>query len=174
MEIREIWKPIEEYEGLYEVSNLGRVKNKNGVIIKGSTASTGGYHTVVLCKNGQKRGHRVHRLVAKAFVPNPRGVNVVNHIDECKTNNNAENLEWVTQKENVNYRGAKERLSRSMKNYYADHDHHGCKPVRCVETNKVYASAKEASRELGLCRGLISGVLHGWHRTAGGYHWEWA
>lgn len=174
MEIRigEIWKSIEGYEDLYEVSNKGRVRNKSGLILKGSTSATGGYRTVVLCKNGKKRGFGVHRLVAKAFVENPRNANVVNHLDENKTNNNADNLEWVTQKENVNYRGARTRLSASMKRYYQSHTPEGCKPVRCIETGVEYPSAKDACKKLGLCKGLVSGVVNGKHETAGGYHWE--
>ena len=112
----EIWKPIEGYEGLYEVSNTGRVRSfdryvkySNGQIHlhKGKVLSpikdTDGYLQVVLHCNGKCKTIKVHRLVAQAFIPNPDNLPQINHKDEDKLNNCVENLEWCTAKYNINY-----------------------------------------------------------------------
>lgn len=97
----EEWRDIPGYEGLYQVSNLGRVKSlyryKKQLKPKISNA---GYERVNLFKNKQGKWHSVHRLVAMTFVENPMNKPEVNHKDECKINNKASNLEWVTRKEN--------------------------------------------------------------------------
>ena len=112
----EIWKDVEGYEGFYQVSNKGRVKsldrisiNKNGLKchfkerILNPRLNSGGYREVPLCKNGTQHSARVHRLVAKAFIPNPDNLPFINHKDENKENNCVENLEWCTPEYNVNY-----------------------------------------------------------------------
>ena len=102
---KEYWKPVVGYEGLYEVSNLGRVKSlKFGKerILK-PQKDTSGYLCVTLCKNNNQCQFKVHRLVAEAFIPNPNNLPQTNHKDECKTNNIASNLEWCDRKYNVNY-----------------------------------------------------------------------
>ena len=98
----EEWKDIKGYEGLYQVSNLGRVKSKTGRIRK-TTFTNSGYELVVLYNNCKSKGFTIHRLVAEALLPNPENKPQVNHIDEDKTNNAVFNLEWVTAKENVNH-----------------------------------------------------------------------
>ena len=111
----EIWKDIEGFEGLYQVSNLGRVKcvehkcpGRHGLRtvkehlmtqVKGSK----GYLYVSLSNMDRGRTFTVHRLVAKAFIPNPDNLPCVNHKDEDKFNNNVSNLEWCTAKQNINY-----------------------------------------------------------------------
>ena len=107
-----IWKDIEGYEGLYQVSDTGEVRgldrkttgNRNrtikGTVLKKGKTTTG-YWLVVLSKDGKSRTHKVHRLVAKVFINNPQGKPNVNHIDNNPLNNNVENLEWCTQSENV-------------------------------------------------------------------------
>ena len=113
----EIWKDIEGYEGLYQVSNKGRVKSFHsgeGKIIKLGTHPQG-YKLVVLSKRGQTKTCRVHRLVAQAFIPNPENLPVVNHKDENPSNNNVENLEWCTQKHNVNHGTCQERKENAKK-----------------------------------------------------------
>ena len=171
----EIWLPIEGYENLYEVSNLGRVRRlesvvtgKNGVKQKvpGKILKPGavrGYLIVTLCKNGIGRSYYLHRLVSTAFIPNPDNLNCVNHRDENKQNNSAENLEWCTAKENTNYGTRNKRISEKLR-----------KPVLCVELNQIFPSLTEAARQLCLSVENLSRVLAGRSKTAGGYHFEFA
>lgn len=118
--MEEIWKDIPEYEGLYQVSDLGRVRslnyNQTGEIklLKQSTNKKG-YKQISLYKNGKEKKYRVHRLVAIAFLPNPNNYKEVNHKDECKSNNNMNNLEWCTREYNINYGTVRKRISESKK-----------------------------------------------------------
>lgn len=110
----ESWKDIEGYEGFYQVSNKGRVKSlprevldTRGFVrkLKGRILSlcpdSHGYIVVILQKNGDKKSTKVHQLVAKAFIPRSDGKDCVNHIDHCRENNDAMNLEWCTHQENT-------------------------------------------------------------------------
>ena len=99
----EEWKAIPGYEGLYEVSNMGNVRNVRRNTLLRLSKTNNRYVRVSLCKNGIKTGLTVHRLVAEAFIPNPDNLPEVNHKDEDKTNNNVENLEWCDHKYNMNY-----------------------------------------------------------------------
>lgn len=90
-----VWKPVEEYEGLYEVSNRGDIRRIGGGILKPQN-ETHGYSSVSLSKNGKRISKKVHRLVARAFILNPHGYRVTNHLDGNKKNNAASNLEWTT------------------------------------------------------------------------------
>lgn len=120
--MEEIWKDIEGYEGLYQVSNLGQVKTLDKIISSGLHIkekylsffkTKNGYFQVTLRKNGSKRNFYVHRLVASAFIANPNNLSQVGHKDETTINNRADNLEWVTAKENSNMPQHKTRLSVS-------------------------------------------------------------
>ena len=100
----EVWRDVVGYEGLYHVSNFGRVKSlHNGKTIIRKPALSNGYLKVSLCKDGSIRTHKIHTLVARAFIPNPEDKPFVNHIDADKTNNCVENLEWTTQTENMQH-----------------------------------------------------------------------
>ena len=114
----EKFKPVKGYTGIYEISNLGRVKSLSRVIERndGNTRVTedriilpfttkAGYSQIVLCKDGVKKKHYIHRLVALAFIPNDNAIEkiVVNHKDENPINNNVGNLEWCTQRYNMRY-----------------------------------------------------------------------
>lgn len=111
--MQEIWKPVEGYEGLYEVSNTGKVKalerlvennggmqHKHEKILRPSIRKTHHHCIVALCKNGKVTAKFVHRLVAIAFIPNPDNKPVVDHIDTDPMNNRVDNLRWVTTQEN--------------------------------------------------------------------------
>lgn len=99
--MKEIWKEIDGYDGRYAVSTWGRVKSIRGILQPYKNHK--GYLKVGLMKNGKSEKHRVHRLVAKAFIPNPHNLPEVNHIDGNKQNNSISNLEWVTGKENMEH-----------------------------------------------------------------------
>lgn len=94
-----MWKPVEGYEGLYEVSDQGEVRRIGGSLLKPQNESHG-YASVSLSKNGKRVSKKIHRLVANAFVPNPDGCKVINHIDGNKKHNPASNLEWTTSSAN--------------------------------------------------------------------------
>ena len=126
----EEWRDVVGFEGLYQVSNLGRVKgldrlvdtNINNVdkrISKGKLLkpqfNNKGYKRVNLCKNGTFKSVFVHRLVAEAFIPNPNNYPVVNHKDENKQNNCVENLEWCTQKYNMNWNGVMKKVGLKLR-----------------------------------------------------------
>lgn len=113
----EQFKTILGYEGLYEVSNFGNVKSLwygKDKILK-PQADGGGYLFVWLCKDGKQKIHKVHRLVASAFIPNPDNLSQVNHKDEDKTNNRVDNLEWCTQEYNLNYGTRNTRVAEAQR-----------------------------------------------------------
>ena len=103
-EINETWKPVDGYEGIYEVSDQGRIRNskRDGRIMTQSKV-THGYRAVHLSKDGKTRSILVHRLVAKAFIPNPSDKAQVNHKYGIKSNNRVLNLEWSTPRENLEH-----------------------------------------------------------------------
>lgn len=124
MEQEEIWKPVTiekngvlyDYSGLYEVSNKeGKVRNvKTGKLLK-PIKHRSGYSQVSLYKDGKKQEFKIHRLVATAFIPNPQNKPFVNHLDENPSNNSADNLDWCTNKENLNYGTCPQRISEKLK-----------------------------------------------------------
>lgn len=110
----EIWKDVVGYEGYYEVSNTGKVRNsQTGHIL--SPGLSQGYHYVVLCRHGDRRNKQVNRLVAEAFIDNPENHPIVNHKNEVKTDNVVDNLEWCTYSYNNTYGNAPTHRSESLK-----------------------------------------------------------
>ena len=162
----EIWKDIEGYEGLYQVSSLGRVKrlykNDKEKILK-LMSDRYGYLRVNLYKEGKRKQSKVHRLVAKAFIPNLDNKSQVNHRDEDKTKNRVENLEWATSKENSNHGTRIERMAKSQS-----------KPIYGinVKTNEriEFPSTQEAGRS-GFDHSHIVKCLKGRLKTHKGYKW---
>ena len=114
----EIWKSIKGYEGLYEISSLGRVKSLNyrgtgkEKLLK-NIEDYKGYLTVTLTKNGKQKQFKVHRLVAEAFIPNPEGKPCIDHINTIRNDNRIENIRWVTYEENNNNPLTKKKYSKN-------------------------------------------------------------
>lgn len=161
-------KDIVGYEGLYQITSDGKVWSlKNCKFLKPLLSGPKGkeYYYVCLSKNGVKKNHKIHRLVAEAFIPNPNNLPIVNHKDENKENNRIDNLEWVTSKENCNY-GTRNFRSSMKRNI----------PVECIETGIIYKSFHEASKKTGTEIACISMCCTGYRnrQTAGGYHWRYA
>lgn len=137
--MEEIWRPVEGYEGYYEVSNLGRVRGVDRVILdsggrhqfkKGSELKLRkdrqGYVIVSLSMNRHYITKCVHRLVSEAFIPNPNNLPQVNHKDEDKSNNVVTNLEWCTSKYNANYGGRNRKfIETNIKSGYWNPEHIG-------------------------------------------------
>lgn len=117
---KQCWKEIPGYEGLYQVSNTGRVRslNYNGTgktkVLK-QTTNKDRYKKVTLFKKGKCKTWRVHRLVALAFIPNPNNYPIINHKDENPSNNYYKNLEWCTYSYNTNYGNCRKKMSEAMK-----------------------------------------------------------
>ena len=131
----EIWRPIKDYEGLYEVSSLGNVRSVDRYVMNGNRyrllkgkpikvfPDSKGYLRVRLCKNNKAKNYSVHRLVANAFIPNPNNLPCIDHINTIRDDNRVENLRWCTQKENSNNPLTREHLTYQKKNkpvYYID------------------------------------------------------
>lgn len=126
----EIWRPVVGYEGLYEVSNLGRVRSMGHYVTQNgncgtpftrfykgriihATCSHNGYEALTLSNGSKRESKSVHRLVAEAFIPNPENLPQVNHKNEVKNDNRAENLEWCTVAYNVTYGHRTEKAARA-------------------------------------------------------------
>lgn len=175
----EIWKPVPGYEERYEVSSFGRVRSLprlvlrhrgkdnelvpyDGKILKPLLTLKG--YCMVALYSGKGKKHKkffVHRLVAEAFIPNPECFPIINHKDEIKENNRADNLEWCTYKYNGSY-GSRENLN--------------CKGVDQYTTDmkfvRHYKSRREAYRETGVFDSNIADCVHGKAKTAGGFIWR--
>ena len=169
----EEWKPIKNYEELYQVSNLGRVKRIvfiNNICKKAKEKilkqrkTNAGYLQVCLCKSGKTRRFYVHRLVADAFIPNTDNLPQVNHKDEDKANNNADNLEWCTILYNNCYGARLRKIS-------AAHEKKVCQYDKDGNFIRIYNSIKEASEVLNICGDSISKCCRGISKTAGGFVW---
>ena len=173
----ETWKAIDGYEGLYQVSNLGRVKSLNynhtgTERILMSRKNRGGYLYVNLHKDGHRKTITVHRLVATAFISNPHNLETINHKDEVKTNNTVGNLEWMSLKDNNNYGTRNKRLSETQIN-----DPNKSKAVQMLDRQgnllATFPSTHEAERATGIYHGHISKCCLGKYKSAGGYIWRY-
>ena len=153
----ELWKPVKNYEDLYEVSNLGKVRSKDRIVLQktklGSISThiykgrvlkpknRNGYLCIDLAKNGNKYCENIHRLVAEAFCDNPNNYKYVDHKNGYKHDNRANNLRWVTQSENVKYANARQ----SVINPKIKTPH-----ILNIETNKQFNTSREAAKWLKL------------------------
>ena len=163
--VKEEWKMIPGYEGLYMVSNWGRVFSiRANRVLK--NRFTGRYLQVSLCKNGKIKQFFVHRLVAEAFIQNPDNLPCVNHINEDKTDNRVENLEWCTWEYNNNYGTKGQRISKTKSIEVEQWSLGG-------ELIKVWPSQQEIKRVLGFQQSNISKCCNGERHTAHDFVWKW-
>lgn len=181
--IEEVWKPVKGYEGIYEVSNIGRVKSCERIVTRSNgrkinfpekimkpSINHKGYEVIDLRKNGKRECGFVHRLVGKAFIKNPDNKKQINHKNGVKRDNNVDNLEWVTNKENVihayknnlnNNRNAIESRKRKVDQLTLEN-----------EFIKSYNSIEEAIKVTKINN--ISAVCRGCRNKAGGFKWRYS
>jgi hypothetical protein len=162
--LEEIWKDIRGYEGLYQVSDLGRVRRGNKLLHLNT--NTYGYKHITLCKNNVPKTVVVHRLVADAFIENPQSKPQINHKDGNKENNTVANLEWVTQGDN-NRHAIKTKLRKARKILLVDGEDN---------TIREFNNRMEINDFLGrdVCQDLITRCCNGQRKTAYGYIWRYA
>lgn len=168
----EIWKDVAGYEGLYQVSDQGRVRSLwfGEVRILKLRDKGNGYLCVRLYRNGTMKDNYVHRLVAKAFIPNPSNFPVINHKDEDKTNNAVDNLEWCTVEYNQNYGTCRTRIVAKLLNGPC------AKAVLQYDKSgnliREWPSTKEVQRQTGFGQNHISRCCLGKYKSAYGYIWR--
>ena len=161
----ETWKDIDEFDGLYQVSNLGRVRSQfregaKGGIIKQFVINR--YMKVHLYKDGVSKFYYVHRLVALAFIPNPHNKPQINHKNGKKTDNRAINLEWSTSQENIQH-----AIDTGLRKF---------KKVGQFKNGvliKEYLNCLQASKQTRIPQPNIWYCLNGKHKTCGGFEWEY-
>lgn len=176
--VEEIWKPVKGFEDKYEISNLGKVKNKITNHIFKNTNQYGNYFSMVLYDGEKRKSVKIHRLVAQAFIPNPNNFKYVNHKDMNKQNNCVNNLEWCTQSYNTRHaisNGANTMSGFNKYNKNKAHKKYGYIYQFDKNDNFIakYYSPLEASKITGVCsRNILQVINHEEGRKqAGGYIW---
>lgn len=164
--MKEIWKDICEYEEKYQVSNLGNVRNKKTKLNLKQQKNEKGYLKVNLCKNSKIKKYRVHRLVAKAFIPNPNGYMEINHKDENKTNNCVGNLEWCSHIYNSNYGNRNAKISQTMSTKVNQYDLKG-------NFIKRWESIKEICNYYKIDKTTIQRCCNGIQKKSHKYIWKY-
>lgn len=159
----EKWKKLNDYGtyNTYYISSQGRICNQKGIILK-QVLDKNGYPRIMLRDaNGKRKFVCIHRLVAINFIDNPQKYNCINHKDENPLNNNVDNLEWCSIEYNNNYGNRIIKASNNCK-----------KKVQCIETGKIYDSAKDIENELNINHSHISDCCNGKRKKCGGYSWR--
>lgn len=174
------WKPIKDFEGIYEVSNNGEVrslnhkrKNKNGFYIqKGKILKCGintktGYKMISLSKDGISKTKYIHKLVAETFLDNPNNYECINHKDENKLNNNVDNLEFCTKKYNCRYGNRNKKIAEKLSKKINQYD---------LEGNfiKTWDSSVQIERIININQRNVCLCCKGKRKTVGGYIWSYA
>lgn len=155
-------RPLQQFNHDYLVADTGEIVSiKRGLRILKPIKNTKGYLRYNLCGKNVSG----HRLVAQKFIPNPDNLPQVNHINEIKTDNRVENLEWCTNHYNAHYGNHFNKIKEKQTANFG-------KPIKCVETGVIYPSIKEACRQNGIRHSNLQAVVQGRTRTAGGYHWS--
>lgn len=163
--VYENWKDCKGYEGLYQVSDKGRIWSvKRQAYLKPVDNGKGYLRVMLITKNGKKKMELIHRLVCLAFLPNPENYPEVNHRDEDSKNNYLENLEWCSHKYNINYGTRNDRAAEGHKKKIGQYNLQG-------ELVKIWASGTDAEREGGFNRAHISSCCHKKRDTHGGFIW---
>ena len=172
----EIWKDIQGYEG-YQISNYGRIKSlnynktKQEKILK-TSKNTKGYLQVGLFKDGKQVRKQIHRLVAEAFLENPNNLPQVNHKDENKENNCAENLEWCTLKYNINYGTGVQRRAEKRRNDPSMSKRVDQIDPQTREVIRQWESTAECGRN-GFLSGMVSKCALGKYKQYKGFIWKY-
>lgn len=190
----EIFRDIEGYEGIYQVSNLGNIKSlkyEKERILK-PTKNKRGYLQVNFYKSKKPKIYKVHRLVALAFLTNPDNLPCVNHKNECKTDNRLSNLEWCDSKYNINYGSRNQRMVGTRR--INDPNNEWCKKAIKTKNKKgsvnaeksvvqlskdgveiinTYESTMEASRQTGINQANICKCCKGRYKSAGNFVWRY-
>ena len=177
----EVWKDVVGFEGLYKVSDEGDVYSVErrdsrghrcgGRILK-PKCDRDGYLMVNLYKNGKYKTKKVHRIVAEAFIPNPKGFLEINHKDENKSNNELSNLEWCTREYNINYGKRTEKVSKKVRAI-------NIKTGEVLTFNSIRGAGRKGYDQGGVakaCKGVYkagNGKLIGDGRTYKGYRWSY-
>ena len=172
-ENNEVWKDVVGYEGLYQVSNQGRVKSlwfgKERILKPGREKK--GYLQVCLSKNGKMKHYKVHRLVGQSFIQNPNNLPEINHRDEDKTNNRVENLEWCDRKYNNNYGNHNQKVFEKTTNGKLS------KPVLQYTKDGIFVkewkSTHDVERNLGYDQSHISRCCLGKLKSTYGFVWKY-
>lgn len=168
----ESWKDVKEYEGLYQVSTLGRIKSLKYKKVMLPAKGKDGYLKICFTKNNKKKTIKIHRIVAENFIPNPMNLSQVNHIDGNKNNNSVSNLEWCTQSENMQHAFKNHLIVRKK----------GKDSSKAKKVNQYSLTGKfirqwdciaDVTRKLGIRGYNISGCCKGKRHTAGGFKWKY-
>lgn len=170
-----IWAQIGGFPN-YKINNLGQVLNiKRNKILKIDKSNGRGYCNITLYKNGKAYRKVIHRLVAETFIPNPENKPQVNHIDGNKHNNCKENLEWVTQSENMIHAFKTGLEIHGMKNkkHSLESKEKMRKKIICIETGEIYNGLIQAEELLNISSKQISKCLRNKSKTAGKLHWKY-
>lgn len=185
---KEVWKDIEGYEGYYQISNRARVRSLDRIVesddrspqfikgdIKKATVRGDGYKYVSLYKDNKRKNKYLHRLLAEAFIPNPKNLPIINHMDENPSNNKLKNLEWCDHQHNLTY-GNKINKTLDSEGYQKQMKSMR-KPIYAFDkkgNKNWFESITEACKALNLDNASVSACLSGRYKTHKGYSFKLA